>query len=236
LAQRLFALPETHARYLATLKDLLDTVWDEAALLREVDRMEALIGPEIPDDAREAIDDVRRFIEERRAEIEPQLDAGLAGYEFSPREPLCFAEIGRLEGTFDTRFGTLDDHPFFSGTATLEGMIRDEAVTVEAIGSRAGTDPEDPARAQIQIIATLPDGDLRVVGLSVRPGDLRAGTTVAVDWTDRFGFVVRIVPGTDEAWIEGMIGEGTITFEEAGATDEAPVRGHFSGTLIEVPF
>ena len=45
LARRLWLIPASHDAFLQRQRDLLATVWDEAELQAEVDRMEALITP-----------------------------------------------------------------------------------------------------------------------------------------------------------------------------------------------
>jgi len=55
---RLYDAPETRAMYLATLRDVLDDVWDEDAILDEIDRMEDLIEP-VTGPLDDELDDVR---------------------------------------------------------------------------------------------------------------------------------------------------------------------------------
>ncbi len=74
LTRRLYGLPATQAQYVATMRDLLDTVWDEEALLAEADRMEALIEPVVGHELGGQIDAVKDYISGRRAAFEPVLD------------------------------------------------------------------------------------------------------------------------------------------------------------------
>ncbi len=81
LARRLYMLPATRDKYVAAMRQILATVWNENELLGELDRMETLIAPIVANDIqvdKSGKSDVRTFtrtfIQERRAEIEPVLD------------------------------------------------------------------------------------------------------------------------------------------------------------------
>lgn len=49
LTRRLYAIPEVRQMYVARMRELLDTVWNEAALLAELDRIQALLAPYVED-------------------------------------------------------------------------------------------------------------------------------------------------------------------------------------------
>ena len=77
LANRLYNSPDGAERYRKTLKRILGHVWNEEALLLEVDRLEALINSVFPSDAQELkgnVEGVRQFIKTRRSVIQPELD------------------------------------------------------------------------------------------------------------------------------------------------------------------
>ncbi len=79
LARRLYMLPSTRARFLAALEEILDTIWDEEALITEIDRMEALIAPFVEDDPfntgkNTPEEYIRDFILGKRDEIQAVLD------------------------------------------------------------------------------------------------------------------------------------------------------------------
>ena len=89
LAWRLFNLPETRARFVATFRKLLATIWKEQELLAEIDRMQKLIVPVAAEDPlltagkspdlAANIEEVRAFIRGRRAQLEPLLHALRSG-------------------------------------------------------------------------------------------------------------------------------------------------------------
>ena len=73
IPRRLYSHPGWRAAYVARLKELLDTAWDEGALLAELDEMAAIVQQHaLPEEKRAAAADterVREFILERRDEI-----------------------------------------------------------------------------------------------------------------------------------------------------------------------
>jgi len=100
MARRLYELPATRDRYVAALRRVLDDLWNEAELIDEIDRMEALIAPVAAEDyfvdagkdyppgkADSGKDPegkepsvtgevgIRAFIQGRRAQMEPVLEA-----------------------------------------------------------------------------------------------------------------------------------------------------------------
>jgi CotH kinase protein len=73
LTRKLYRIPVTRDQYVAALSNLLDTIWDEDALLAETDRMATLIQS-IQPASTYALDEVRTWITARRARLEPVLE------------------------------------------------------------------------------------------------------------------------------------------------------------------
>ncbi len=228
LTQRLWSVREAREAYVAAMEEVLDSAWDEDALLDELDRMQDLIMPHARDPQNTAIfmDFARTFIEERRGVIESQL-GGLASQP-SPeqiRDPLCFVDMGTVTSDFDTVYDTLQaEDPFIYG-ATLAG----DTVPANLItGAVAGPDgyggsvlatvgvTQDWTRVY-QVVAPVPAG--------AEPGtyDMEFGTSylVTADLTDPY----------DEGDIIGII-LGSVTFTEVGENPGDPVVGTVSGTVM----
>ena len=81
LTRRLYQLPETQQQYVTEVQNLFDSTWNEVKLLREIDRMESLIGAIVNDEhagdmffdlAAEA-ETVRQFVRTRRAVLQSVL-------------------------------------------------------------------------------------------------------------------------------------------------------------------
>jgi hypothetical protein len=106
------------------------------------------------------------------------------------------------------------------------------------IGSRSGYDP-DSGEPAIQVVAWLDDYTALFLHRVVPdPADLAPGS-LALDWTEASGYVVRIrFPPESDPVLEvvGMVGEGTLWLSQAGTTPGAAVVGSVSTTLYEPLF
>ena len=75
LAYRLYQMPTARARYAQTMKQLLVEIWDEEAILAEIDRVETMARPHLSQSQQSSFDPerIRDFVENRRAMIEPEI-------------------------------------------------------------------------------------------------------------------------------------------------------------------
>lgn len=235
LARRLYLLPETQSRYLARLESLLDTVWNEADLLAEIDRMETLITP-IADPTgalglAAAIDEVKAFVNGRRTEITNELASGPPAWTQPLPDPPCFDFLGSVSGTFSTTFGTLGaPDPFATGTGTI---VRSPAVPYSAFGATCGfnTDPLAPG-VMTQVPGVRSDGTVDVVVLLVNPALVAPGATIPLDWGSGFGGVWNFDPATGTSTMTGFIFNGSVHFDLVGTTPGSPVTGSFQGEIL----
>lgn len=240
LARRLYLLPETRDRYVARLRELLDTVWDEPAILAEIDRMESLVA----DDARTdrfgadftaAVEDTRTFVRDRRALLLAELDSPPA-WDYPLRDSFCFVEIGQVGGDFQTTFGTLQQaDPFAAGTGSLDGDVRLDPIATTMVGSKSGVDQNDPAKVQTQVVAQVESGHILVVGLPAQAAAFAPGASIPLDLSSA-GFLFDYDPVAGAGQVVGLILDGSVDFTAAGTGDGDPVEGTFSGTLYQSPF
>jgi hypothetical protein len=240
LPRRLYLLPETRDRYLERLEELLAGVWDEDAMLDEIDRMEGLITPIAGGSGTDLainIDAVRDFVRDRRGMIETELAAGPPVWDAPLREPPCFVTIGNLDGTVSTTWGTIGaPNPFLTGTGTLAGELEGATLVVNQVGATSGNDTNaDPPRSQLAQIAQLGDGTALVVIFQINPARFQPGT-LAIDWNDVLGVVYRYVPVTQSFELVGLFSEGTLTLSQASMINGQPITASFSGTVIRSPF
>ena len=242
MPRRLYMVPETRDRYVATLRGLLDDVWDEEAMLDDIDRMEDLITP-IADptgtgDLAINLDQVRQFVEERRGLIEAELAGGPPAWTAPLRDPPCFITIGNLTGTVSTTWGTIGaPNPFTTGTGTLSGELEGATLVVNQVGATSGHDGNaDPPRSQIAQVASLGDGTALVIAFQIEPSAFEPGATLPIDWSTVLGVVYRYVPATGAFELVGLFSEGTLTLGQAGQAAGQPVTASFSGDVIRSPF
>jgi hypothetical protein len=239
LPWRLYQLPVGRDRYVARLRALLDEVWDEQALEAEIDRMQALIEPVVDpggDGGLAAnLAEVRGFVRGRRAAILGELDAGPPEWDTPLPEPPCFEVIGEVSGTLQTSWGTAGGDALASGDGTVAATVDGVPLDVVAVGSTAGLDPADPARAQLLVVATLADGSAALVVLQLDPARLVPGTSLSIDWLSAEAIVYRYDPTTGTLAVLGLMPGGTIDLVEVATDDGATVRASFHGRVVLPP-
>lgn len=234
LARRLWALPESREAYLAAMDEVLAVAFDEATLLAEIDRMSALISPHVADPATAAaVQDVARsFVSARRAVVEEGMAAADAiAVDLTPPdgEGWCLVDVGPLESTFETTWGTLDDDPFAGPRATIGSDLVEPLVRSGAI---AGYDPYYGVPVLAVVGISNDWGDLYYLVVypyvEIRPGvvplDLASATALLVHYD-------LTVP-YDEGTILGIV-FGELVLDEVGTVDGAPVVGSITGELYE---
>jgi len=221
LANRLFFHDELQAEYLQRLDDLLD----------EVDRMTALVDPvALPDAWREdSLNEVREFILTRRDTIEASLDEGPT-WELPPPESPCLAEMGTLEVTFDTTWGSLGSaDPLNTGLGTVGGVWDGEALPEVAGGAIAG---EHAGTAVIIALGLASDteaveGAVQFEMTAVQPG------SYFLDLGMRVGYYMTLDLLTQEEFqFQAYVANGELVLEEAEPVEGAAIRGSFAGQLL----
>lgn len=243
LARRLYLLPETRTRYLNRLRELLAQVWNETALLAEVDRMEAQIRDIVTNDpfaegvdVAAEIELVRDFIRNRNAILTAELDAPPT-WDYVLRETFCFADVGTITGSFSTTYGDLNRDPFTVGTATVGGDIHGSTIVTTQQGSRAGLNAAAPngPRVEIHALAWRDDGMLLFTVFSMPPGAFMAGL-LTLDFGEVESFLYEYDPIADEGRVIGYLADGSLTLSSVSTTPGGQVTGTFTSTLIEFPF
>lgn len=231
LANRLYGTSTGRARFLTRERALLASVWNEAELLAEVDRMAALIGP-IADATdpgwRGALADVRAFVSGRRALLTAELDAGPTWTEPLGGYP-CLEVRGAARATFSTTYGTLGaPNPLAVGAGALTVTIGATTYVTTPVGVMAGRDPNpqpgQPASELIQLLGRrATDGHILAVVVAW-PQAWFVPFTFDVGFVGVFGIAFDYDPGTDTATEIGFL-LGTVTLDQARAVAGAPVAG-----------
>jgi len=89
IAHKLYQIPKARTRYLKTLKHVIHSHWDEDQLLAETKRIETLVTPHIPPRQRATVkfDGIRKFIRNRRGDIESETADGMPLWAAIPKLP-----------------------------------------------------------------------------------------------------------------------------------------------------
>ncbi len=231
LSNRLFFHDEIQARYLHRLQTLLDEVWDEDALLDEIDRMDALVaGAALDDPWREdSVEELRQFVLYRRENMEASIGAGPV-WELDLPGPPCMVPVGELDVTFDTTWGTLETaDPLNTGSGTVDGTWDGGALPPVTGGALAG---EYGGQALILSLGMASDTDV-VEGAvlfdlaSVQPG------TYYLDAGLRVGYYMTLDTQTQTDFqFAAYVAGGDLVLDEALAVPGSTIRGSFTGDLL----
>ncbi len=112
LAHKLYQQKSSRERYAKTMMGILENHWNEAELLAEVDRIDAMVKPHLVDaqrffgdkDERKtypralALRETRKFIHERRADIVKEIADGMPEWRAVPSEPFVTRGDGWSKG------------------------------------------------------------------------------------------------------------------------------------------
>jgi len=231
LASRLYAVPEVRAAYVTRLRELLETVWDETALLAEVDRIDALLEG-APDDS--GVSEIKAFIEGREKHMSTELAAGGGEWNEKESNDPCFKVGAAITGSFETTFGSISAaNPMVVGNASLSLVLEGKSIKLTSLGVVAGRDKESRNEPVVRFVG-LSGSSIFGVQLFFEEPLFRSGETQPFQGFATWGMVFEIKNmSAFKVW--GFLGSGRITLEQAGLGKDDPVKGSFSGTLFETP-
>jgi CotH kinase protein len=225
ITRRLVDLPEMRARYKARMQALLSSVWNEASILAEITRMEALLRP-VAGDLTPATASVREFVSGRRTRVVEAL--GGAPPAFPPLSIIspCLVQNGKVAGSFVASWGTSGTvPPFQTGLATLFGRVSDVALPALQGAADAGlstTDP-NPHFGSINLYLKRADGTFVVMPFRVDPTQLATGATLRIDGKQVDASLVF----TDGVTIGGFLDLGKLNLYSALTSPGGRVCGTF---------
>lgn len=241
LARRLYLNPPTRDRYIERMREVLE-LWDEDALLTEIDRMEALIAPHVEPERAPGlatqIERRRNFIRNRRGQITAELDAGGAPWNLPLRPIPCMTPRGEMTATFDTTWGTHGAaNPFAAGSGSFTLSIDGTTLPITLTGATAGYgDDERAGQAQLTVLGRLDDGRIYIAAFFIEPQRLTRAS-LPLDFTTIEGYLLVIDPNISNApQLLGLVGNGYVFFNTASTRDGASVSGLFEAELFNNPF
>jgi len=231
LARRLYADRKVRSEYVARMRKLLDKVWNEKALIAEVDRIDKLLGG-APHDG--GVDEIKAFIKTRRAKLSPELAKGGGEWTAAPRTNPCWKVGSKVSGTFETKFGNLKAmNPMAEGKASLTLALAGKPIKFTSVGAVSGVS-KDLADLPIVRFVGLSGANIYVVQLVFEPELFKSGTTEPFHGFATWGLVIELI-NMSKFKLRGFVSTGTTTLETASASPGAPIKGTFSGIVYEGP-
>ncbi|MCH2400694.1 MAG: CotH kinase family protein [Pirellulales bacterium] len=238
LANRLNRNPAIREMYQLVLEIVLDEAWDEEALYAELDQVALLASDHLhprQQGLREGLDEVRRFIGNRRAEIEQETQDGAVAVENRTRRPMHTIAVAKLAGSFQTYWNGTNGEPVSQSNGTqAKGLLEDGSFTINDISAianmgrarRWGRGGTQPTITLFGVRST--DGENITVTITVPPALFRSNPTQPVKVQGRFS------QGRQRrGWGSGML-DGQIKLRQAGTTNGARVTGSFELDLYEM--
>ncbi|MFQ5352556.1 MAG: CotH kinase family protein, partial [Candidatus Binatia bacterium] len=236
LARRLYLMPGGAESYTQRLEQLFDSVWDETAILAEIDRMEALLWP-VTGDLSAFIDPVRNFVTGRRQHFAGDFASGAPLWEEPLDERPCLQDVGYFNAGFRTTWGyTIPSAPGDNDSLVLSGTVYEQEF--RGVGRynymlAGGSDlPAFSDRATFRLIFTVPSSGIFVVQALVDPEELVPGAVISVE-----GHLVNAflhLEGLTPVFI-GALAEGALVLDAVEVSTEpgGVIRGSLEGKLTQ---
>jgi spore coat protein CotH len=232
LANRLFEHPEGRGLYRERMQELLDGPFDEDALLERLERDRALVLPELPDEEADRVDAEIDLVRQRLLDRRPAVEAGLADDETWPmglRQSFCWLDLGLLEATFSTTWGsdaTQDLFEYGDGTAGFD--LDGEPFAIDDGGSVAGDYEGEPV---LYVAGWISQTEAIVVYVTA-PHEVIEPGSFEVGFGESGGGLLYIDTATMDEWQWVAFLLGTVHLEQASLDFGDPIVGSIEGELM----
>ena len=234
LANRLYHTDGVADRYREAMRGLLDEVWDEEALVAEIDRIEKLVKGSThksQQDSTKAMEQSREFVRSRRKRITREFKSWPRKVSAKPRKPFYSARVGEATGTFTTKWLEKEpSDPYAEGTGELELTVDGKKVKFSKLGVYAilgkdkGFDGQRPPT--VVFVGKRESNRIKVtfiVGTERKAFTEPSGKPV--------GAMGALIEGL-RFWEMRMVG-GNVTLEEAGMEPGDTVRGSLTVDVVQ---
>jgi hypothetical protein len=233
LTARLWSIPEIRARYAERLRQLMNDLWDEQTLSAEVDRIGRLTGAPAPQ-----LGLIKTFVNQRQAQIEKELGGTVPPWPEAPQrsERVCRPPPA-TRGTFELVW--TDSHSYApGGRFTFDLRIGGTRLAIENdLYCAAGPVQEldDPTYGVPRVAFTGAESTGRKiwVGFYIPRAQWHKGE-IPFHGYETFGVILELLPFGGFRRL-GVIGDGSITLEQAGRSNGAAVKGRWEGRVATTP-
>ncbi|HTO08299.1 MAG TPA: CotH kinase family protein [Myxococcota bacterium] len=218
LARRLYLHPTSRAAFIARVQQLMNTVWNEASLQSEVNRMEALIEP-YSGQLDPYLTPLRTWITQRRSNVTSEIGGGGPAWT-TPLDPAACLQIkGNAAASFNVPYGG-------SGSGTMTLSLN--GANVPFLGAQSQIDASALGTLRVSALQTNFTTAQSVL-VSLNPA-LFAPQTLPLG-----GALVPFAETTVSGTVTNirLLVNGSITFTQAASTPNAPVVGTLTGDVAE---
>lgn len=230
--------PTWRGRYLQQLESYLDERWDESELEARIDEWEALLTPYADPggtgEYAEDVDSLRAWIAAWRSAVEAELEgeAPEVSTELRDSDGICIEEIGSVEASFRTNWGTIGSDDFSGeGAASMEIALDTYELEVLGTGAIAGEDT-DAGAALVGVAADISLGGELLCYVYLTEEALLSGGTVVLDGEDAEARLAYASDGAPSSYANVYyLYEGELVLEEAGTEQGSVVRGTLSSPI-----
>ena len=231
LPRRLYQLPATRERYREKLRQVLKVAWNEAELLAEVDRLEAMVEGRVhvsTSHFQAGLKKVRQFIRTRREVLEKELAGPVPEWSWALKESCSLEKAGTFQAIFQ---GTWQNKPdlgeIWRSSATISVVQPDK--TQESAGAGVSITPAEDARnAGFPVISLVSlrfsQARLQLPILVVQPEFYKPGATLKIDGSTVSGILIDSSLLGGKFALGGLF-VGTLKLLEAGTKPGQPVSG-----------
>ena len=249
IPNRLYNIPEWRAKYAARMKEILNTAWDEDALLASVDEMAAIVQAhalaEARDGAAEDTERVRKFILKRKGEILADITPEPPDWPEPEYGAAATDGVESFELRFETTWGSNRSvNPLAEGTVyELNEAGEWVAATQGEAGAVAGpASPQEEAdigvenTALLTVMGLYPDGAIRGVTFWMPIDRIADGATLTIGEDAGVGGAIWTIPaGGVEP--EGFIPvtAGGIQLKESGTEPGSAIAGTVNADFGHAP-
>jgi hypothetical protein len=238
LARRLYMLPQGAAAYQQRLQQLFDTVWNESALLAEIDRMQALIAP-VTGDLSAYIDPIRAFVSGRRQKFAQDFASGPPPWTEQLPEPVCLEPVGNLALGFSTKWQAVvpSSLPSSTGITSLTGNFYGLDLAGPLVFKffvAGGNDmPDPPDTGVFRLVFELPDLPISVTQAVANLKNITPGAVIPLEG-DLNNAVLFLDALLQPIYI-GALAEGTLQLDTQNASTVPGQRiaGQLDATITQ---
>jgi len=243
IAYRLYHDPDSRDAYVQRIQDLLDSVWDEPALLEEIERMSAIVQSHaLPETRLEALADTARlrdFVIYRRGQILDELSPQPPDWDW-PLDPpdICWDVVGHVDLDFETTWGShgADNITEHGDVDITSYQIDGQSLSFIAEGATAGIETEGQAAglAAITIGNIWPGGTADILVIQTRPELVRQDATLPFDSFVTVGYRLLVPPPYTSFQVVGFLGSGSVQLGEASTKPGATLTGRIDASIFGV--